>query len=487
MLRRIEWLLYVGLPFIAVMAMDQWSKSAALQWVGAESFFGPLLFKLLENHGFFLGSLKDFPPALTVMIPATAGGFVVYLLVLFQYFLPLRSPWMRVGLSIFVAGVVSNTIDRVRLGYVVDFVQIRTEIFKSGVFNLADVLQWVGVVIFLVSYVRHGRLLYRTDERRTRKWIDPTFQLRYCGQLIGVGVCFAVLSGFISAGFLQVLARELSPFDLSKTESMIRVYLLLYGAAALTFFITLAVVGIQLSHRIIGPVRGFEFFLNDLMQGKYRALKLRDRDEFLHLEKTSEKFLDLFMNVLKINPEQLAQGQFAGPWQATTHDGKLINPSVIEGRRCWLILYRYAGCPLCADHLESFSSLMMRAQAAGVFVAAVYDSTSETFADPAAGRTAELQRMTQIPLIADPEQRLYRRFRAQVRRSALLHPASMVGLVRALGKGFRQSKITGEIGRLPMHVFLEANGAITAIHYGKHLADHPGIEWIEEKLRLTSA
>lgn len=52
---------------------------------------------------------------------------------------------------------------------------------------------------------------------------------------------------------------------------------------ALLFF-----VGLILSHRSAGPIYAFENFLEDLMKGKYRKLKLRAGDEFTHLEEVAE-------------------------------------------------------------------------------------------------------------------------------------------------------------------------------------------------------
>lgn len=48
----------------------------------------------------------------------------------------------RIGFIIICAGVISNTIDRIVHGYVVDYLRVFT-----GVFNLADVYIIIGVII----------------------------------------------------------------------------------------------------------------------------------------------------------------------------------------------------------------------------------------------------------------------------------------------------------------------------------------------------
>lgn len=55
----------------------------------------------------------------------------------------------HVGLAIIVGGAIGNLIDRVRLGYVVDYVYFHTPLFDFAVFNLADACITVGAVLIL--------------------------------------------------------------------------------------------------------------------------------------------------------------------------------------------------------------------------------------------------------------------------------------------------------------------------------------------------
>lgn len=56
----------------------------------------------------------------------------------------------HVPLALVVAGAVGNLVDRVRLGYVVDFIHVR----HWPVFNVADVAVVVGVALFLLQGMR---------------------------------------------------------------------------------------------------------------------------------------------------------------------------------------------------------------------------------------------------------------------------------------------------------------------------------------------
>jgi 2-iminobutanoate/2-iminopropanoate deaminase len=58
------------------------------------------------------------------------------------------SGWPALGLALFVAGGVSNWIDRVTQGRVVDFLNVGVGPVRTGVFNVADLAIMVGAVAF---------------------------------------------------------------------------------------------------------------------------------------------------------------------------------------------------------------------------------------------------------------------------------------------------------------------------------------------------
>ena len=55
------------------------------------------------------------------------------------------TPFERAGLALVVAGAIGNTLDRVRRGYVVDFIHVH----HWPIFNVADALVVVGAVLLL--------------------------------------------------------------------------------------------------------------------------------------------------------------------------------------------------------------------------------------------------------------------------------------------------------------------------------------------------
>jgi signal peptidase II len=90
------------------------------------------------------------PGATWLFIPVTvvAIGMVVY----FHRQLRDRGPWIQVILGAILAGAVGNLTDRVRFGYVVDFVSVGIGETRFPTFNVADSAVVLGIGA-LVAYL----------------------------------------------------------------------------------------------------------------------------------------------------------------------------------------------------------------------------------------------------------------------------------------------------------------------------------------------
>jgi signal peptidase II len=115
----------------------------------------------VQNEGGFLSLGADLPETVRTFLFIVATG--VLLLALVAYGIRLRwRGWAAFGLALFVAGGVSNWVDRVLHGSVIDFINIGVGPLRTGVFNVADVAIMVGVAIVLMSeFTRTSRLRAR--------------------------------------------------------------------------------------------------------------------------------------------------------------------------------------------------------------------------------------------------------------------------------------------------------------------------------------
>jgi signal peptidase II len=63
-----------------------------------------------------------------------------------------RSPWLHVILGLLLGGSIGNLIDRIRQGYVTDFISVGIGDVRFPTWNIADAGITVGIVL-LVGYL----------------------------------------------------------------------------------------------------------------------------------------------------------------------------------------------------------------------------------------------------------------------------------------------------------------------------------------------
>jgi signal peptidase II len=86
-----------------------------------------------------------------------SGVSLIAALFVFSYFrrAPADKPWLNVSLSLLMAGIVGNLIDRVRLGEVVDFIELHWhDLYSWPTFNIADSAICVGAVLLALEMLR---------------------------------------------------------------------------------------------------------------------------------------------------------------------------------------------------------------------------------------------------------------------------------------------------------------------------------------------
>jgi signal peptidase II len=135
----------------AAVAADQVTKqlvASTLALGDSVELAGPFSIHHVHNSGIAFGL---FSSATSIVIALT--GIAVGCLVLFFARSGRRHPLLPVALGLVLGGSVSNLLDRVRLGYVTDFLDLAY--WPS--FNLADTFIVVGVGLLFVSFVAADR------------------------------------------------------------------------------------------------------------------------------------------------------------------------------------------------------------------------------------------------------------------------------------------------------------------------------------------
>lgn len=106
------------------------------------------------NSGAFLGMGSDMNPTLKIIFLLILP--VVVLLLALRYLLTNKDldQWTIVGLSFVIGGGIGNIYDRFMEGKVTDFFHIDLGgVFKTGIFNIADVSVMIGMGCILMSAI----------------------------------------------------------------------------------------------------------------------------------------------------------------------------------------------------------------------------------------------------------------------------------------------------------------------------------------------
>ena len=135
----------LGAVVIAAIAADQLTKlivSSQLTLDEALHVVGPFSIHHVQNSGIAFGLFASATPVVTVLTAIAVGWMLV-----FFARSGARHPVLPVALGLLIGGSTSNLIDRIRLGHVTDFLDLR----YWPAFNLADSFIVVGVGILFVA------------------------------------------------------------------------------------------------------------------------------------------------------------------------------------------------------------------------------------------------------------------------------------------------------------------------------------------------
>ena len=142
------WALLTSAVIAAVVLLDQVSKLLVLAYLyegQVEVIGGVLNFTYVENRGMAFGLLADHR---WVFIVLSVVGIALMGFYLFRY---TERHLSRIGLALIVGGGIGNMIDRIRLGFVVDFIDFCAFDFWMWVFNIADAAVCVGAALFVLD------------------------------------------------------------------------------------------------------------------------------------------------------------------------------------------------------------------------------------------------------------------------------------------------------------------------------------------------
>ena len=146
----------VYLLAIVFASLDQITKAMATEHlIYGQPVFVTFFFDwtLLHNPGAAFSFLSDQGGWQRWFFTAIAA-LVSVVLVVWIAKLGEQNRWESVALSLVLSGAVGNLIDRVQLGYVVDFISLHYEGYYWPAFNIAESAICVGVAMLVIDMLR---------------------------------------------------------------------------------------------------------------------------------------------------------------------------------------------------------------------------------------------------------------------------------------------------------------------------------------------
>jgi len=137
----------------SVVLADRFTKMAAEAWLDPIRPLPviPGLFDLtlVRNPGGVFGIMRDLSPGIRSALFTIVPALVIVAIAVYLWRLPGDQRLVRAALALVLGGAAGNLIDRIRLGHVVDFLDVYWRDHHWPAFNIADSAICVGVGLML--------------------------------------------------------------------------------------------------------------------------------------------------------------------------------------------------------------------------------------------------------------------------------------------------------------------------------------------------
>ena len=136
------------------LGCDQGSKALILSYYKPYELiavFPGLNILLVYNSGSAFGFLNQSGSVWHQWFFTVFSLLMSIILVAWMIRLPWKAKWQLLGLSLIVSGALGNMIDRLRFGYVIDFIDLYFYTYHWFIFNIADSAICIGAVILFLS------------------------------------------------------------------------------------------------------------------------------------------------------------------------------------------------------------------------------------------------------------------------------------------------------------------------------------------------
>jgi signal peptidase II len=145
------------LLIVVLIGIDQASKFIIAKTI---PFYGtvkviPGFFNLshIHNKGAIFGMFSQIGGRWISILLMTASLIALGMVIYYFFKAPAEKKWMKVTLSLILAGALGNFIDRIFRGYVIDFLEFHVKRAYWPTFNAADSCISIGAFMLVLVYL----------------------------------------------------------------------------------------------------------------------------------------------------------------------------------------------------------------------------------------------------------------------------------------------------------------------------------------------
>jgi len=144
---------------LAVLVVDQWTKgliTRAFEVHQSRSVIGGLFdLTYVRNSGAAFGLFASVDSSIKAIVLNSVAVLVFLVVSAYALRSSHRSVRLQLGFALILGGAVGNLLDRVRFGYVVDFLDFSVSGHHWPAFNVADSAICIGVALLFLDMLRN--------------------------------------------------------------------------------------------------------------------------------------------------------------------------------------------------------------------------------------------------------------------------------------------------------------------------------------------
>ena len=163
-----DYIIYSAIIIIGIL-LDQLTKWLSVKFLQSVSTVplinGVLHLTYVENTGAAFGMLKEHRWVFMVISSVAIVAFLAYL-----YLGHAENNYYAVAMSLIISGGIGNMIDRIALGYVVDFIDFR--LIDFAVFNGADSFVCIGAGVLILALIVDLVKEYKNEQAKKNQPAD---------------------------------------------------------------------------------------------------------------------------------------------------------------------------------------------------------------------------------------------------------------------------------------------------------------------------